>query len=136
MGNINDRSVSIDYIYSMENKLLQESFDLIKASTKLSSSDISLELIDYWRMEDPKDVDEENDDAWTIFLYAYLLYKKNQGLESFQVKTEELMQIFEDWQFIVNLAFVNKIGHFNIQPFPLLDFDNIQSLQFEMRVED
>ena len=120
----------------MKNKLLQESFDLIKASPNLSSSDISLELIDYWRMDDPTDVDEENDDAWTIFMYAYLLYKKNQGLESFQVKTEELMQIFEDWQFIISLTFVNKIGRFSIQPFPLLDFDNIQSLQFEMRVED
>lgn len=119
----------------MKNKLLQESFDLIKASPDLLSSDISLELIDYWRMDDPSIVDEENDDAWTVFMFAYLLYKKNQGLESFEVSTEDFMDTFENWQFIVNLAFVNKTGSFNIQPFPLLDFDNITSLQFEMKAD-
>lgn len=119
----------------MKNKLLQESFDLIKASPDLSSSDISLELIDYWRIDDPSIVDEENDDSWTVFMFAYLLYKKNQGLESFEMSTEEFMRIFEDWQFIVSLAFVNKTGAFNIQPFPLLDFDNITSLQFEMKAD-
>jgi len=116
----------------MKNNLLQESFDLIKSNTGLTSESIPLDIIDYWKIDDPEDVDTENDDAWTIFMYAFLKYKKEQGIESFEITTEELMKIFVDWQFIINLAFIHKVQLMKISPFPLLDFDNMDELEFEM----
>lgn len=118
----------------VKKEMLDKSFTTIKSNQELNSDTISLGMLDFWRMDDPTEVDEEKDDAWTVFMFAYLLYKKNQGLESFEIRTIEFMEIFENWQFLLNLAYVNKIANQNIKPFPLLDFDNIKSMQFEMEL--
>ena len=116
--------------------------DLIKASTDFiaqhpnaMSNEIPSELLDVWAFDGDLNQPIEEDDSWTVFLFALINYKKNQGLEGFNIDIHEMIKTFQDWQVLVNAAMVSQRTNAKITPFPMFDFDNIEKIEFEVNFD-
>lgn len=116
------------------NYKVKKSIEYISKNQKATSADIPLKLLCFWKLDqEDKDIDMEIEDSdeWTIFLYALILYKKKQGLAGFEIEVDEIIEYFEAWQVIVQTALLSKLTDVKVKPFKFFDFDNVLSMNFE-----
>lgn len=115
--------------------LLRVSTDFIAQNPNAMSDEIPRELLDFWAFDGDLNQPIEEDDSWTVFLFALINYKKSQELDCFNISMEEMIKTFQDWQVLVNAALVSQRTNAKITPFPMFDFDNIEKIEFEVKFD-
>lgn len=124
-------------------RLIQMSLDFIQNNPDAYSDEIPTYLLEFWmNNKEPgdedsrKNINEEEDPEWTVFLFAYLNYKKNQGAIEVQVTIEELKDKFSSWQCLLRSADISSAPEIKMKPFPVFRFDEAKELQIEFINDD
>lgn len=115
--------------------LIKASTDFIAKNPNAMSNEIPRELLDVWAFDGNLNQPVEEDDSWTVFLFALLNYKRNQGRKDFVLDVHEMNKTFQDWQVLVNAAMISQRTTAKISPFPMFDFDNIEKIEFEVNFD-
>lgn len=119
------------------NDLVKRSTDFIAQNPNAKSDEIPADLLNFWCYDgDLNQPLDDDHDSWTVFLFALINYRKNQGVESFDVSIEDMVKYFQDWQILVNAALVSMNTNAKITPFPMFDFDNIEKIEFEVTFDE
>lgn len=118
---------------------LTSSLSFISQNPKALSNEVPSELLEFWIVENDDIIKTmesietpEKSPEFTIFLYAYLLFQKNKGIETFSTRPEELQEAFTTFQLLINMAFVSNNTDISTEPFPLFNFDDSAEIKFEL----
>ena len=97
-------------------------------------------LLDFWIQDDEDEENEgnmlgnsSNDETpeWTVFIYAFLKYKQNTGVQEFTISPEELEEQFNVWQFTLQTAYISNTTDVKLKPFPVFRFDENKDMKIE-----
>lgn len=117
-----------------QKQLEQASFKFIENNLDSTFDAIPDFLLDLWTLDDGNGIiDDAGDkcDEFTFFLYAFLLYKKRQGLKSFAQDQDELDRLFDVFQMILGMAIISRNTDIKVKPIKMFDFDNYFLIQVE-----
>ncbi len=124
-------------------RFIQMSLDFIQSNQDAYSDEIPPYLLKFWVSnqehgdeDSPENINEEEDPQWTIFLFAYLNYKKNQGAIEVQVTIEELKDKFSSWQCLLRSADISSTPEIKMKPFPIFRFDEAKELSMKFINDD
>lgn len=66
-----------------------------------------------------------------VFMYALMKQKDVPGKQEFKIHPERLMEIYQNWQIVLNFLFISNLMDAQLEPFKLFDFEGFDDLQFK-----
>jgi hypothetical protein len=116
---------------------IEMSYAFIKDHPDAFSNEIPEKLLEFWMLDNESEEDEpteppaEDDPEWTVFMHAFILYKKNTGVQEFTISPEELEEQFNVWQFTLQTAYISNTTDVKLKPFPVFRFDENKDMKIE-----
>lgn len=114
----------------MENRdeKLRESFEFISKNIDITFDKVPGRLRELWYFDVKSKDDEQEDFAWTVFMYVYLYSKKSKGARVFSVSEEDISTLFTRWQTCIAIAEIDSFTELKIAPFKIFDVESLENV--------